>query len=111
MSKKITSIQIHKDTLEELKKLKIINRETYDSIIKRLIFLPKSIVKINEIINGIMQPILNDKYKEYEDEIREDLLKILKLIIFLIDNGILRDYRGDYFSLEEFKNDIKKKKD
>lgn len=111
MSKKITTIQIHKDTLEGLKKLKIINRETYDSIIKRLIFLPKSIVKINEIVNGIMQPISHDNYKEFEKEIRGDLVKILTLILSLYDNRILKEYRGEYFSIEDLKNEIEKGRD
>ncbi|KKN08445.1 hypothetical protein LCGC14_1056690 [marine sediment metagenome] len=106
MEKKITTIQIHKNTLNELKRLKIIDRETYESVIKRLIFLPKSIIKIKEIINGIMQPISHGQFEQFEKEIRGDLVKILELIVFLFENRILKEYKGDYFSLENLKNKI-----
>ena len=108
MSKKITSIQIHKNTLKELKELKIIDRETYDSVIKRLISLPKSILKINEIINGIMQSISHGQYEQHEKEIRGDLVKILELISFLYENRILKEYKAEYFSIENLKNEIEK---
>lgn len=110
MSKKITSIQINKNTLEELKSLKIIKRETYDSVINRLIFLPRSIIKISEILNGLMQPIINGKFEEYEKEIRGDLVKILDLISFLYEKRLIEEYRGEYFSTENLKKDIEKRK-
>ena len=108
MSKNITTIQIYKNTLKVLKELKIIKRETYDSVIKRLMFLPKSIVKIQEILYSIMQPISHGEGEQYKKEILEDLMKVLELISFLYEIKILKEYKGDYFSIENLKNELKK---
>ena len=68
----------------------------------------KTLVKINEIIVGTLQSIIHGETEEYKKEIENDLKKIIDLILFLHKNRIMKDYEGEYFSIEGLKDEIKR---
>lgn len=76
---KVSTIKLHVNTMEELKKLRDFSRETYEDIIRRLI-----------AIYGLTQP-----------QLKEEVLEECRRISLEMD-------RGEYLTTEELLEDLRK---
>ena len=76
---KVSTIKLHVDTTEELKKLRDFARETYEDIIRRLIVV----------------------YERTQPRLREDVLEECRRISLEMD-------RGEYLTTEELLEDLRK---